>query len=172
MEMFVESRSQSSRTIESIGIERQSLSGHTEYNTESAVVITQVDRDQNTLTTTNENQTINKDTVEGLPDPKGLISTFLDMPWHDTSYINQDIVKYNRYLVPPDINLMLYHSDKIGLLRMRKPSKSELEIYDWKILIIQYLDFLPEYQTGMLEIQPNSENTTEDDLNSLLRNTS
>jgi len=38
------------------------------------------------------------------------------------------------------------------------------EFYDWKILIIQYLEFLPGYQAGMLVIQPNLENMTEDDL--------
>jgi len=58
------------------------------------MLLTQVGRDQNTLTTANDNQTIKKETVEGLPDPKGLISKFLDIPWYDTSYVNQNIEGY------------------------------------------------------------------------------
>jgi len=30
--------------------------------------------------------------------------------------------------------------------------------------MIQYLEYLPGYEAGMLEIQPHLENTTEDDL--------
>jgi len=103
IEMLVESQSQSSRTTESIGIKSQVLSGHTENYPASVMLITQLVRAQNTLKITKENQTINKEIVEGLLDPKGLISKFLVIPWHDTSYVNQDIEGYPWYLLPPYI---------------------------------------------------------------------
>jgi len=60
VEMLVESQSQCSRTTESIGIERQVLSGHIENNSESVLLITQDYGDQIMLTITIESQTINK----------------------------------------------------------------------------------------------------------------
>jgi len=45
-----------------------------------------------------------------------------------------------------------------------KDKLTTVKFYDWKFLIIQYLEFLPGYQAGMLEIQPNLENMTEADL--------
>jgi len=119
IENIIECLSQSSRSIKYNDTETQVLSGHTK----NIMLITQEVRDQNTLTKTNENQTINKVIVEGLPDPKRLIPTL-----YDSSYVNQDIEGYLWYLLQPYINLMLYHSDKIDLLSMRKPSKSVLEM--------------------------------------------
>jgi len=80
MEMLVESQSQCTRTTESIGIEWQVLSWHTENNPESVMLITQDDRDQTMLTITKEYQTIIQEIVKGLPNPKGLISNLLDIP--------------------------------------------------------------------------------------------
>ena len=87
-----------------------------------------------------------------------------------TKYVNDE-----SSVQPKVLNLRINEAEKAELLRAKrsfvaagppqlKNKPSIEEFYDWKIAMIQYLELVPGYQEGMLEIPPNLEGISETDL--------
>ena len=93
----------------------------------------------------------------------------------------QDPMFANRYkndedsVQPKVLNLRINEAEKAELLRAKrslvaagppqlKNKPSNEEFYDWKLAITQYLELVPGYQEGMLELPPNLEGTSASDL--------
>ena len=78
-------------------------------------------------------------------------------------------------VIPKILNLSNDEATKMEVLRSKrsiiaagppllKDKPTLEEFYDWKLAITQFLEFLPGYESGILEIQPNLENLSDENL--------
>jgi len=66
-------------------------------------------------------QVFHRSGLTTLPDPLGLMETFLEVEWHNDLYSNMHIHGYPWYQPPPYLRLHLYHTNKIELSLMLVP---------------------------------------------------
>ena len=93
-----------------------------------------------------------------------------------SSHSSNSNLNYEEISVRPKIlNLTNDEATKMEVLRSKrsiiaagppilKDKPTLEEFYDWKLSIIQFLEFLPGYEHGILEIQPNLENLSDENL--------
>jgi len=74
----------------------------------------------------NPMQNFRRPGLSTLPDPLGLMKTFVEVEWHNDVYSNMHIHGYPWYQLPPYLRLHLYHTNEIELSRVLVPSTNVL----------------------------------------------